>query len=36
MIQQDINVEEALKGMGMVEGALEYLVLNSEGTRSSI
>ena len=32
MIQQDINVEDVLKGMVMVDGAKEYLVLNSEGT----
>lgn len=32
MIQQDINVEDVLRGMTMVEGAVEYLVLNSEGT----
>ena len=32
MMPQDINVEDVLKGMSMVEGAQEYLVLNSEGT----
>ena len=32
MMQQDINVEDVLKGMVMVDGAKEYLVLNSEGT----
>ena len=32
MIPQDINVEDVLRGMVMVEGAKEYLVLNSEGT----
>lgn len=32
IMQQDINVEDVLKGMVMVDGAKEYLVLNSEGT----
>ena len=32
MMPQDINVDDVLKGMSMVEGAQEYLVLNSEGT----
>ena len=31
IIQQDINVEDCLKGMSMVDGAMEYLVLNGEG-----
>ena len=31
MMPQDINVDDVLKGMSMVEGAQEYLVLNSEG-----
>ena len=35
MIPQDINVEDVLRGMVMVEGAKEYLVLNSEGISTS-
>jgi hypothetical protein len=31
MIQQDINIEDVLKGMALVEGAMEYMVLNAEG-----
>jgi hypothetical protein len=36
VIAQDINIEDVLKGMVLVEGALEYMVLNSEGTALSM